>query len=91
LKKHEEWKKKGECVKQYKINANGGGICKGYNFFSGGGRRMVFDLKNIPLTAILWVSTFTSRRKYGVHRYKYEASNLSKGRNSFKKGWIDCF
>jgi hypothetical protein len=37
LKKHEKWKKKGECVKQYKINANGGGICKGYNFFSGGG------------------------------------------------------
>jgi hypothetical protein len=33
LKKHEKWKIKGECVKQYKINANGGGICKGYNFF----------------------------------------------------------
>jgi hypothetical protein len=45
--------------------------------FSLGGGGMGFDLKTIPLTAILWVSTFTSRRKYGVHRYKYEASNLS--------------
>jgi hypothetical protein len=26
-----------EKRRMYKINANGGGICKGYNFFSGGG------------------------------------------------------